>query len=117
MSEPVGALPRRISKEPWSSPEMPHRRVSLRTISDDTYAIIEDGKAPKAIGQVDSISAPELVYPGAVYLHEGRPFLVRHLDQQAKIAHVEAADVDYYTQPVLANSCRLHAAMEYLAAT
>jgi DEAD/DEAH box helicase domain-containing protein len=47
-----------------------------------------------------------------VYLHEGRSFLVRQLDQQAKIAHVEAADVDYYTQPVLASSCRLHTAME-----
>jgi DEAD/DEAH box helicase domain-containing protein len=86
---------------------MPHRRVNLRTISDDTYAIVEGEGGAKAIGQVDSISAPELVYPGAVYLHEGRSYLVRQLDEQAKIARVEPADVDYYTQPVLASSCRL----------
>ena len=133
----------------WSSSEMPHRRVNLRTISEDTYAIVDDSAkadpsvsarrgsrpaaratqtgdqevagreprhpekdSPAVLGQVDSISAPELVYPGAVYLHEGRGFLVRSLDAQAKIAHVEAADVDYYTQPVLASSCRLHAAWE-----
>jgi len=91
----------------WASTEFPAARTSLRNISDDTYAIADDSAGGKVIGNVDSISAPELVYPGAVYLHEGRSYLVRRLDQQGKIAHVEPAQVDYYTQPVLTNSCRL----------
>ena len=61
----------------------------------------------KVIGNVDAISAVELVYPNAIYLHEGRSFLVKKLDMEARLAFVEPAVVDYYTQPVLANSCRL----------
>ncbi|HOD84279.1 MAG: putative ATP-dependent helicase Lhr [Planctomycetes bacterium ADurb.Bin126] len=91
----------------WSKADLPHRRVSLRMMSNDTYAISDLSQAGKVIGNVDSISAPELVYPNAVYLHEGRGYLVRELDSQAKVARVEPADVDYYTQPVLASSCRL----------
>jgi DEAD/DEAH box helicase domain-containing protein len=85
-------------------------KVSLRTISPDTYAIVEttEGKN-NAKGQVDSISAPELVYPNAIYLHEGDAYIVRDLDTDAKIAYIERAEVDYYTQPVLHSSCRITA--------
>ena len=90
----------------WSSSDFPAKRTNLRTISDDTYAIVEvPGGA--TIGNVDSISAPELVYPQAIYLHEGTSYIVRELDVPGKIARVERAEVDYYTQPVLASSCRL----------
>ena len=91
----------------WSSAEYPARKVSLRTISPDTYAISDAGRGGEVIGQVDSISAPELVYPNAVYLHEGRSYIVKHLDSETKIATIEPSDVDYYTQAVLASSCRL----------
>ena len=91
----------------WRSSEFPARTTNLRTISDDTYTIANTAAGGKVIGNVDSISAPELVYPGAVYLHEGESYLVRQLDDEAKIAHVEPAKVDYYTQPVLTSSCRL----------
>jgi len=61
----------------------------------------------RVIGNVDAISAPELVYPQAIYLHEGKSYLVKSLDCEARVALVAPADVDYYTQPVLASSCRL----------
>ena len=95
----------------WSSTESPSRNASLRTISDDTFTIVAaDAAAPRGrrvIGQVDSISAPELVYPGAIYLHEGESYLVRTLDLEGKMAHVEQADADYYTQPVLSQSLQV----------
>jgi DEAD/DEAH box helicase domain-containing protein len=91
----------------WTSSEMPARSVSLRLISNDTYAIADATQKGKVIGQVDSISAPELVYPQAVYLHEGDSYLVKSLDTAAKVALVEPVTVDYYTQPVLASACRL----------
>ena len=38
---------------------------------------------------VDAISAPELVYPEAVYLHEGDTYFVRELDlERGNISHV-----------------------------
>lgn len=91
----------------WAQSQQPCREVSLRNISTDTYAIVNTKNGQESLGNVDAISAPELVYPGAVYLHEGNGFLVRRLDEEAKIAYVEPAQVDYYTQPILASSCRL----------
>ncbi len=91
----------------WRSTEMPAIETSLRNISPHTYSIVDDSKGGTVIGNVDSISAPELVYPGAVYLHERDSYVVRELDSEAQVARVEPAEVDYYTQPILASSCRL----------
>jgi len=96
----------------WSKGKLPARSVNLRTISDETYTIADVSRGGKVIGNVDSISAPELVYPGAIYLHEGDSYIVKSLDTESKIARVAPADVDYYTQPVLASSCRLGRASE-----
>jgi DEAD/DEAH box helicase domain-containing protein len=92
----------------WSSPDFAAAQTSLRTISNATLAIVDvTADRNEVIGQIDSISAPELVYPEAVYLHQGESYLVRELDQPARLARVERLDADYYTQPVLADECRL----------
>ncbi|MBU0638200.1 MAG: DUF1998 domain-containing protein [Planctomycetes bacterium] len=92
----------------WASAQFAAAQTNLRTISNATYAIVDvtDGRN-EVLGQVDSISAPELVYPEAVYLHRGESYLVRELDQSACLARVERFDADYYTQPLLASSCRI----------
>ena len=92
----------------WSSTETPSQKTDLRTISNDTFTIVDvtDGR-PRALGQVDSISAPELVYPNAIYLHEGESYQVSRLDFAGKVAEVRRAETDYYTQPVLSDSCRI----------
>jgi DEAD/DEAH box helicase domain-containing protein len=106
--------------------------VSLRHMSDNTFSIVlvEGGRrkgeggsygsalraeknatahcppptAHSVLANVDSISAPELVYPEAVYLHNGETYLVRELDLNGKIAYVERRETDYYTQAVLESS-------------
>lgn len=98
--------------------------VSLRHIADNTFSIVQRrrarisrdlftsrtaaGPAPppdetehEVIANVDSISAPELVHPEAVYLHNGRTYFVRELDLDGKVAYVERREMDYYTQAVL----------------
>ncbi len=55
----------------------------------------------EVIANVDEISAPELVYPEAVYLHNGESYFVRKLDLDNKVAYVERHEMDYYTQAVL----------------
>jgi len=91
----------------WSSTDFPAASVNLRTISDDTYTIVDAKQGNAVIGTVDAISAPELVYPEAIYLHEGETYFTRKLDLEQKIAYVERAEVDYYTQPVLDTSLRV----------
>lgn len=38
------------------------------------------------------------VYEGAVYMHQGRTYLVKDLDISKKIAFCEEADLKYYTK-------------------
>jgi len=104
----AGALKKSGDGYYWSSADFPASKISLRTISGDTYAIIEKtSEGVGTLGQVDSISAPELLYPGAVYMHQGQTYLVRRLDTEGKVAHVEGAEVDYYTQPILDSAVRV----------
>ncbi len=91
----------------WSSADYPAGKVSLRTISDDTFTILDQGAENAVLATVDAISAPELVYPEAIYLHEGDTYFVRELDLKQKIAYVERREVDYYTQPVLDTRLKL----------
>jgi DEAD/DEAH box helicase domain-containing protein len=104
--------------------------VSLRHMSDNTFSIVlvNGGKRLKSgglvaaatstpatrqekehtvIANVDAISAPELVYPEAVYLHNGETYLVRELDLAGKLAYIERIETDYYTQAVLESSVRI----------
>lgn len=59
------------------------------------------------IANVDAISAPELIYPEAVYLHHGQSYFVRELDWEGRVAYVERHEMDYYTQAVLDSSVDL----------
>jgi len=93
----------------WAKPEFPAAKVSLRTISDDTYTIVDATREHAVIGNVDAISGLELVYPEAIYLHEGQTYFVRSLDLEQKVAVVEPREVDYYTQPVLDTHIRVRA--------
>jgi DEAD/DEAH box helicase domain-containing protein len=85
----------------WASTDYPAGRINLRTISDNTITIVDASRDNQVLGTVDAISGPELVYPEAIYLHEGRSYFVQKLDLEMKVAFVEPREVDYYTQPVL----------------
>ncbi len=82
----------------WVADVYPAEGVSLRSSGDQPVVIQEqaDGK-PTVIGEVDRQTAPVLVHEGAVYIHEGRTFLVARLDWENGLAEVTASEVDYYT--------------------
>lgn len=91
----------------WAKSDFPGAKVSLRTMSDDTYTIVDGTRGNAVIGNVDAISGLELVYPNAIYLHEGESWWVRSLDLEQKVATVEPREADYYTQPVLDTNVRV----------
>ena len=61
----------------------------------------------QVIANVDAISAPELIYPEAVYLHNGESYFVRSLDLDGQVAYVERHEMDYYTQAILESHVRI----------
>jgi DEAD/DEAH box helicase domain-containing protein len=82
----------------WIADGYPAEGVSLRSSSDETVVIqaMTEGR-PEVIGEVDSTTAPVLLHEGAVYIHEGRTYLVEKLDWENALASVQPAELDYYS--------------------
>jgi DEAD/DEAH box helicase domain-containing protein len=94
-----GALHRHNGHYTWIGEGYPAAGLSLRTSTPDNV-VIQDVSIdpPQAIGQMDRPSAPVLIHEGAVYLHGGATYVVEALDWEEGIAHVRAAELDYYTR-------------------
>jgi DEAD/DEAH box helicase domain-containing protein len=94
-----GDLVRRGERYLLRHPEdFPAARVSLRSASPDTYAIV-DVASGELLGTVEAARAHSTVHDGAVYLHMGRSYEVRELDLDARRALVVPFDGGWYTQP------------------
>jgi DEAD/DEAH box helicase domain-containing protein len=78
--------------------DYPAARVSLRSASPDTVAIV-DTDSGELLGTVESARAHTTVHDGAIYLHQARSYEVRHLDLEGRRALVESFGGDWYTQP------------------
>lgn len=97
-----GILQRSGGRYHWMSEAFPAEQVSLRTASTDNFVIIEQGPAPKVIGECDRPSAPLLIHEDAIYIHRGQQYQVERLDWDDKKAYVTPVAVDYYTDAQLA---------------
>jgi DEAD/DEAH box helicase domain-containing protein len=76
----------------------PAGELSLRSASREAFEIV-DVMTGEALGTAEHARAFSTLHPGAVYLHQGRSFLVRELDPDTRRALVEPFDGDFYTQP------------------
>lgn len=85
------------TKYHYTSDVYPASEVSLRSASPENFVIMDESDNGRAIGEVDYFSAPELVHPEAIYLHQSRQFQVRNLDWDGKRAYVIPVNVEYFT--------------------
>ena len=63
----------------------------------ENFVIIDRTRAPKVIGEVDYTSAPELIHPDAIYIHQSNQYQVEELDWDGKKAYVREVNADYFT--------------------
>lgn len=84
----------------WTGKGYPSADVNLRNISPNIYTIVNEKAGSEVIGTIDESSAFQQVHPQAIYLHEAETYFVNALDTEKKIAFVEPANVDYYTQSI-----------------
>jgi len=75
----------------------PHAAVDIRAGAGYVFSIV-NADTGELIGTVDEGRAYAQVHPGAVYLHQGDQYLVRELDLPNRVAVVDEADPDFYTQ-------------------
>jgi len=77
----------------------PAEKVSLRSISADKFAILDESQNYQLMEELEETTALRRVYPGAIYLHQGESYLITRLDLDMGIAYASPVDVDYYTEP------------------
>jgi DEAD/DEAH box helicase domain-containing protein len=86
----TGFVPRRAD-------DYPAARVSLRSSTPDSFALI-DVESGELLGQIEAARAYSTVHEGAIYLHLGRSYRVLALDLDGRRALLESFSGDYYTQ-------------------
>ncbi len=86
-----GALRRRPAGWFWTRPDRAADLVDLRGTGGASIRIVEEVTG-RVLGTVDAGAGDRTVHDGAVYLHQGASWLVRHLDQADAVALVQATD-------------------------
>ncbi len=97
----------------WMADAYPAAEVSLRSASPENVLLhIEDGSAPRILGEVDLASAAWMVHPRAIYLHEGQQYFVQELNLDRNTATLIPVALDYYTEPLRQTEIKLLATLE-----
>jgi DEAD/DEAH box helicase domain-containing protein len=94
--EQRGVLRRRPAGWFWTRPGRPTDLADLRGTGGEPVRIVE-ADTGRVLGTVDAGAAHHSVHVGAVYVHQGRSWLVRELDLSAGHALVEATGDDVAT--------------------
>ena len=82
----------------WMAEDFPASEMSLRTAMTENFLIndITDPAHPRIVGEMDRFTAPMLLHPNAIYMHEGQTYQVDKLDFDACKAFIRKVTVDYY---------------------
>ncbi|MCW2603248.1 MAG: box helicase [Pseudonocardiales bacterium] len=80
----------------WTSRERPD--ADIRGAGGEPFAIVDEATGA-LLGTADASSALRTVHPGAVYLHQGRSYVVSSLDLEGHAALARAEDPDWSTSP------------------
>ena len=92
----AGHLRRRPSGWFWTRSEQPAAMVSIRSGDGGPVQII-DTDTGSVLGTMGAPQSHYQAHPGAVYVHQGRTYLVDELDEELNVAAVRRAFPDFYT--------------------
>ncbi|MEU7045981.1 DEAD/DEAH box helicase [Streptomyces varsoviensis] len=89
-------LRRRATAWHWTRRERAADLTDIRGEGGSPVQVVEAGTG-RLLGTVDASAAHTAVHDGAVHLHQGRTYLVKHLDLDDSVALVEEAAPPYST--------------------
>ena len=96
-----GVLHREGDQWHWIADSYPASSVSLRSVADGNFVVIDTSDGRKEIiAEVDFSSAALTIYEGAIYMIQARPYQVEKLDWTGRKAFVTATRADYYTDAI-----------------
>jgi DEAD/DEAH box helicase domain-containing protein len=92
-----GFLRRRATGWFWAvAQERPHGTVDIRG-SGGSQVVVVESDSGRMLGTIDPGSAHTQVHPGAVYLHQGRSYVVDALELDESLAQVHAEEPPWNT--------------------
>jgi ATP-dependent helicase YprA (DUF1998 family) len=77
---------------------VPARSITLRDIDRDKYRIIDE--MGELIEEIEACKVNFVCYDGAIYMSQGRTYIVKSMDYSSKVAYVGLTDVKYYTTTI-----------------
>jgi len=92
-----GYLRRRPAGWFWTHPESAHGMVELRSAGGGPVSIV-DAEDGTVLGTMDSPQTHHQAHEGAIYVHQGRTYLVQELDEEGHCVVVSRTQPEYYTQ-------------------
>jgi DEAD/DEAH box helicase domain-containing protein len=85
----------------WIADSYPAQAVSLRSVSDGNFVVIDrTGGSQTIIAEVDYSSAALTLYEGAIYMVQSSPYQVESLDWLGRKAFVTKTTADYFTDAI-----------------
>jgi DEAD/DEAH box helicase domain-containing protein len=75
----------------------PAQSINIRSSSGEEISVV-DVATGSLMETVERSVAFFQVHPGAIYLHQGEPYLIAKLDLTNKIAYAEPTNANYYTE-------------------
>ncbi|MGD8149169.1 DEAD/DEAH box helicase [Ornithinimicrobium sp. Y1694] len=108
-----GALRRRPTGWFWTRQERPTDHLQLRDAGQPVQIV--DSRSGRVLGTVDEERALTTVHAGAVYVHQGEPYVVTDLDLEASVAMVVAGDPGWSTRARSESTFRIRATEEVAA--
>jgi len=91
-----GLLRRRPTGWYWARPDRAVDHVQLRGIGEQVRIV--ESRTGRVLGTVDEPRSHSVVHDGAVYLHQGQPYVVTELDLEDRSAVVVPGDPGWSTQ-------------------
>ncbi len=90
----------RERRQRWYLPptiSYPAQAINIRSTSGENFAVI-DTSSGSLLETVEANVAFFQIHPGAIYLHQGEPYLITDLDLAGHTACAVATTASYYTQ-------------------
>lgn len=78
---------------PW-----PSKHVSLRGVEEEKFAVVDITNGRNlVIEEVEASRTSFTLYDGAIFIHQGYPYLVKEMNPDERYAQVQRVDVDWVT--------------------
>lgn len=91
----------------YTSEVYPAEEISLRSATAQNFVVLNTSNKNRVMAEVDYDSAPFFLHEDAIYIHQGKTFVIDKLDWDGRTAYARQVKVDYYTDALAKTDVRV----------